>query len=98
MKKLTVVAKIKAKKGKEKETLEGLKGLITPTLKEEGCINYDLHISADEQGVFLFYENWRSYDLWQKHLESDHIAAFIEIAGNLLEGETEISTWFVCNP
>ena len=84
MKQLTVVAKITAKRGKEKEALEGLKGLIVPTLKEEGCINYDLHVSADEVGVFLFYENWASYDLWQKHLENDHIKAFIERAVNLL--------------
>ena len=95
MKQLTVVAKITAKRGKEKEALEGLKGLIVPTLKEEGCINYDLHVSADEVGVFLFYENWASYDLWQKHLENDHIKAFIKRAGNLLEGEAELSTWHV---
>jgi len=95
MQQLTVVAKITAKKGKEKEAQKGLQGLIEPTLKEEGCINYDLHISADNPGVFLFYENWASYDLWQKHLENDHIKAFIERAGNLLEGEAELSTWHV---
>lgn len=95
MTQLTVVAKITAKKGKEKEARNGLQELIEPTLKEEGCINYDLHISADNPGVFLFYENWASYDLWQKHLENDHIKAFIERAGDLLEGEAELSTWHV---
>ena len=95
MKQLTVVAKITAKKGKEKEALLGLQGLVAPTLKEEGCINYDLHIAAEEEGVFLFYENWASYDLWQKHMESDHIKAFQGIAGNFIGGETELSTWYV---
>lgn len=94
MKQLTVVAKIRAKKGKEKEALTGLQGLVAPTLKEEGCINYDLHISAEEEGVFLFYENWASYDLWQNHMESEHISAFKKIAGDLMEGETELSTWY----
>jgi quinol monooxygenase YgiN len=95
MQQLTVVAKITAKKGKEKKAQISLQGLIEPTLKEEGCINYDFHISADNPGVFLFYENWASYDLWQKHMESDHIARFIKIAGDLLDGETELSTWYI---
>ena len=95
MNQLTVVAKITAKKGKERETLAGLQGLVTSTLKEEGCINYDLHVSAEEEGVFLFYENWASYDLWQKHMESDHIKAFKEVAVDFIGGETELSTWYI---
>ena len=95
MKQLTVVAKLTAKKGKEKETRASLQELVAPTLKEEGCINYDLHVSTGEEGVFLFYENWTSHDLWQKHMGSDHIAAFFKIADDLLEGEAELSTWYI---
>lgn len=95
MEQLTVVAKITAKAGKEKETKEALEALIPPTLKEEGCINYDLHVSAENEGTFLFYENWKSHELWQKHVNSDHIQDFRAKAEGLLGKEMDLSTWYL---
>ncbi len=95
MKQLTVVAKITAKKGKEQETKRVLESLIPPTLKEQGCINYDMHVSADDDGVFLFYENWTSYELWQDHMNSEHLKNFKARLPELVEGDIELSTWFV---
>lgn len=98
MEQLTVVAKIIAKRGKEKETQAALEALVPPTLQEERCITYDLHVSTDQPGIFLFYENWISYELWQKHLSSTHINSFRQVADNLLGKPTEISTWKIALP
>jgi len=95
MKQLTVVAKITAKKGKEQETKQALESLIPITLHEEGCINYDMHVSADNEGVFLFYETWSSYELWQKHMQNDHLQQFISKLPEIVEGDIELSTWYV---
>lgn len=95
MKQLTVVAKITAKKGKEQETKQALESLIPITLQEEGCINYDMHVSADNEGVFLFYENWSSYELWQKHMKNDHLQQFIAKLPEIVEGDIELSTWYM---
>jgi quinol monooxygenase YgiN len=40
---LTIVATIEAKPDKIDLVKAGLKKLIAPTLKEAGCIQYDLH-------------------------------------------------------
>ncbi len=56
---LTVIAYMKAAPGKEDELREGLRSLIEPTAAEDGYVNYDLHESVEEPGVFFFYENWR---------------------------------------
>ena len=93
MKQLTVVAKITAKKGKEQETRQILESLIPLTLKEKGCINYDMHISTENEGLFLFYENWENYDLWQDHMNSDHLKHFISKLPELVEGDIDLSTW-----
>ncbi|MFA8300490.1 MAG: putative quinol monooxygenase [Hyphomicrobiales bacterium] len=95
MKQLTVVAKITAKEGKAEETRKALVDLIPVTLEEEGCLNYNLHDSADEEGVFLFYENWASQELWQKHMNNQHLKDFVEKAGDLLANDIELSTWYI---
>ncbi|MEO0416597.1 MAG: putative quinol monooxygenase [Verrucomicrobiota bacterium] len=82
---VTVVAVIKAKPGCEAAVEEGLRGLVPPTLKEEGCINYDFHTSNEDPSTFVFHENWESNALLDQHLESDHIAAFGAKAEDIIE-------------
>ncbi len=90
---LTVVAEIVARRGKEDELKRQLLALIVPTRKEEGCIQYDLHQSTDEPGRFVFYENWTSRELLDRHLNSPHLAAFDAAAGELLAEPPRIMTY-----
>ena len=64
---LTVIAQVKAKPGKEAEVRKELLSLVAPSRKDEGCLNYDLHQSADNPAEFLFHENWASRALLDKH-------------------------------
>jgi len=57
---VTIIAKIKAKPGKQEQLKNELLALIEPTRSEEGCINYNLHQDSDNDAVFMFYENWAS--------------------------------------
>ncbi len=93
MSQVTVKAIIKAAQGKEEEVSRELLKLIVPTLKEEGCINYDMHRSVDNRGIFLFYENWRKKEDLDRHLETPHIKAFLSKADTLLEEPVDISLW-----
>jgi quinol monooxygenase YgiN len=74
--KLTVVAKIVAKKNKIEFVKSELLKLIGPTQKEKGCISYVLHQDNNEPSVFMFYENWESKELLQAHLENDHLKQY----------------------
>lgn len=81
---LTVVAEIVAKPGREEELRRRLLALIEPTRKEEGCLQYDLHADNDAPGRFLFYENWTSEELLERHLAAPHLEEFKAVAGELL--------------
>jgi quinol monooxygenase YgiN len=70
---LTIVARIEAKPDKIELVKSELLKLIPPTLKETGCIQYDLHQDIENPAVFLFYENWESHKLWQDHMNSPHL-------------------------
>jgi quinol monooxygenase YgiN len=74
-KQFTITATIIAKPEKRELVKQALLDLIPPTLKEEGCLNYDLHQDNENLDRFFFYENWATRDLWLNHNASAHIAA-----------------------
>ncbi|MBT8363058.1 MAG: antibiotic biosynthesis monooxygenase [Deltaproteobacteria bacterium] len=77
-KKLTIVARIEANSDKIEWVKAELLKLIEPTLKEAGCIQYDLHQDNENPAVFLFYENWESRELWQEHMNNAHLAEYMK--------------------
>jgi quinol monooxygenase YgiN len=85
MKPLTIIAKLKAKNSCEEQLGQVLRSLIEPTRAEKGCINYDLHRSHEDPGLFIFYENWEIRPLWEEHMKSPHLMDFSEKQGALTE-------------
>jgi len=75
---LTIVAKVEANTDKVEFLKSELIKLIGPTRNEDGCIQYDLHQDNENPAVFIFYENWESRELWQKHMESSHLKTYME--------------------
>jgi quinol monooxygenase YgiN len=90
---LTVVAEMKAKPGMEEGLRLAVLALIEPTRKEEGCIQYDLHVHTKDPGRFVFYENWTSAEHLARHSASPHLTAFGKIAAELLEAPPRIETY-----
>ena len=69
---VALVVMMHAKPGQEPLLQAELTALIRPTRKEDGCILYDLHRSADVSGDFLFYEIWASRDAHAEHKRTPH--------------------------
>jgi quinol monooxygenase YgiN len=89
---LTVVAELAARPGREDELRTQLLALVAPTRQEEGCVQYDLHVSTGEPGHFVFYENWISSDALDRHLKSSHFRAFQAVADALLAEAPRVLT------
>ena len=62
---VSVFALVKAKPGMEETVKQELLALVGPTLKEEGCLNYELHQSVDNKAWFRFYEAVQPAALWK---------------------------------
>ncbi len=84
---LTVIARLKARIGREEDLAALCGGLVAPTRAEKGCLAYDLHRSHDDPGLFMFTESWESRTLWDEHMTSPHLAAFGE------KQDAVIETW-----
>ena len=82
---LTIVAKILAKAEKRDFVKSELLKLINITRAEEGCLNYNLHQDNEDPNMFLFYENWESRDLWQKHMQNEHLAEYLKVTDGSVE-------------
>lgn len=93
MKKVSVVARVHARRGMEREVRRACLALVAPSRAEPGCINYDLHQSEDDPGLFMFYENWESREDLERHLETAHAHAFDETTTGMLAEEEEITFW-----
>ncbi|MEM6252814.1 MAG: putative quinol monooxygenase [Cyanobacteria bacterium P01_D01_bin.156] len=85
---LTIVAKIEAKTGKVEFVKAELLKLIPITLKEAGCIQYDLHQDNDNPAIFLFYEIWESRELWQQHMNNTHLVEYMKATENAVAAFT----------
>jgi quinol monooxygenase YgiN len=85
MPQITVIPRIRIKEGKVDQAKPELLKLRPLTLGEKGCINYDLFQDRNDDTLFYFYENWESDADLDRHLESDHIAAFNDAAGHCFE-------------
>lgn len=85
MKKLTIIANIKAKKDQIYLVKAELEKLIDITRAEKGCLNYDLHQDNEDPTHFLFYENWESRDLWQTHMDNQHLKDYMSATETAIE-------------
>jgi quinol monooxygenase YgiN len=92
-KNITVVATFQAKPGKEAELKKVLIGLVAPTRKEAGCINYDLHALPEDPAKFLFHENWTSQAHLDTHLQSPHLKALLPRVDELCVASPGIKIW-----
>lgn len=97
-KQLTVIAHLRALDGQIEETRAFLTGLIEPTRKEPGCIEYWLHQDDDDPAEFTFYENWTSREAWDRHMEMPHLQEFARVRDKVFELQKLRLMTMICDP
>lgn len=69
---VTIIVVLRAKEGQHLLLEAELRALVSPTRKEEGCLQYDLHRGADQPGAFLLHEVWASREHHAAHTRTPH--------------------------
>jgi quinol monooxygenase YgiN len=83
---LTLVAIATALPGQEKVLRAAQEKLVAETVKESGCLRYELHQSIEDGRVLVFVETWASEGQWRAHMQGAAIKRFhTSGAGNLIE-------------
>ncbi|EJG0618636.1 putative quinol monooxygenase [Vibrio parahaemolyticus] len=73
-----LVAEVKAYPDSKDQVVNLLAGLLEPTRQEEGCCQYELYLDEKVDGLFIFQEIWASQEALDTHLQSPHMATFLE--------------------
>jgi quinol monooxygenase YgiN len=69
---VTLIVQLRPRDGQETLLEAELRALVGPTRKEEGCLTYDLHRSADAPSAFLLHEIWASREAHSRHTNTPH--------------------------
>jgi quinol monooxygenase YgiN len=87
---LRVIAHLKARTGRGEELREVLHGLVGPTRKEPGCLQYQLLADRDSDLDFTFLEEWRDEEALAAHFETEHLRHARERFHDLLEAPLDL--------
>lgn len=90
MPEIVVVATLKTQQGQEDAAREALLELVEATHSDEGCILYSLHQGQQDRTRLTFVERWASQGDLDAHMGSDHIAAVLARADELLAEAPDI--------
>ena len=86
----TVIANLEAQTGKEEIVRQALLNLVPLTRKEDGCVDYHLHECLGQKGLFVFYENWKTKEDWEKHLQMPYMQEILGRAADLFANQIEL--------
>jgi quinol monooxygenase YgiN len=85
-----VIARSVARRGKENQLRELLRGMLAPTRAESGCKLYELYESGS-QGRFYFYEIWESQAALDQHAASLHFKHLEQTVTELVKEPFEVN-------
>lgn len=78
-----------AKVGRSAEALAAAQELTAESLKQDGCISYDVFASATRPGVLLICETWRDEDALAAHSASKPFVKNVAIINDCGEMKIE---------
>ena len=82
---LPVVAIFTAKPGFEDKLEQLFRSVVDTTLREEGCISYQLNRDLANPRRFVFIEEWQSQADLDRHLAAPHMKPLSEQVPECLE-------------
>lgn len=80
----TMVVGLKLKDGTAEKFEKAFAPAIRATLKEKGCMAYQLNRNPNSPLHYMVYERWSNLPALEAHLRSDHITTLLEQVGDLL--------------
>jgi quinol monooxygenase YgiN len=82
---LFVVAIFVAKPGFEQKLEQLFRSVVDTTLREDGCISYQINRDIENPRRFVFTEEWRSQADLDRHLAAPHLKALSEQVPECIE-------------
>jgi quinol monooxygenase YgiN len=88
---ITLIAKLKAKPGKEALLAEECVKLAKNVRgNEKGCLMYTPHVSTENSAEIVFVEKYTDQEAFNAHGQTPYFKAFKEKCGEFADGNSQI--------
>jgi quinol monooxygenase YgiN len=71
-----VIAEVRVKPGTIDKAIAAARLSVAETVKENGCISYDMHQSVTDPQRLVLVERWESREALTRHFETPHFKAW----------------------
>lgn len=88
---IKVTAKSFAKGNKLDRILELSKEMVEKTVKEEGCIKYEIFQDVKDPKVMIIIEEWENEEALDRHMGSEHFKRIVPQLNELREKASEVN-------
>jgi quinol monooxygenase YgiN len=89
---VTLIVQLRPREGQELLLEAELRALVGPTRKEDGCLTYDLHRSAEGPSAYLLDEVWASREAHSRHTNTPHFLRWNARKDSLLASR-DVTYW-----
>lgn len=86
---LYLIAEIHPDSSKIEEARSAYLALIAETLKEPGCLLYDL-VAEEDSSTWIMLEKWESKAAWNLHMETEHVKRINENSAAFSTKDTKL--------
>jgi len=66
-----------ARPEKRKEVMQTLLSMVEPTLKEKGCLSYQVFQDIEDENLFSLIKEWKTREDLDRHLRTDRFGVLL---------------------
>ncbi|MCB2290153.1 antibiotic biosynthesis monooxygenase [Clostridium sp. CS001] len=88
---IKVIAKNFAKEDKIERVLELAKILVETTVKEEGCISYEMYQDEKNSSILIMIEEWETIEAMNNHMSSEHFKKIVPQMSECMNQKPELN-------
>jgi quinol monooxygenase YgiN len=85
-----IIARAKAKSGREKDLERALREVAGPTRAQPGCVSFTVLRAAQDPVVMIGLERWASRQAHDRHLQGAHVQQFLSSVADVLAEAPDI--------
>ena len=89
--KIVLIARLKVKEDKVEEAKSAALAIVADSRAEEGCINYDIHQSVEDETLFFWHETWVNKAALDEHFETPFFKKFFDVVGEVAAEPPQIN-------
>jgi len=71
-----VIAELRLKPGMAEKAAAEARKVVAATVKEDGCLAYDFHLSVSDPTRLVAVERWTSREALSRHMDQPHLKAW----------------------